>query len=94
MWIFTLSVIYIIPNTLGTHNSMSVNGESGMLKEIPVSAEDNKLIYDPSVLGLEYLDCSNRTLSLIDFKIKDHNGYIVKLHDSQVSFAMMVCQRN
>ena len=82
MWIFTLSVIYVIPSILGTHNSMSVSGESSILKEIPVSAEDNKLTYDQSVLGLENSDGSNRTLSLIDFKIKDHSGYIVNLHES------------
>ena len=31
--------LYLISNTLGTHNSMAVNGELGILKKIPVNAE-------------------------------------------------------
>ena len=31
--------LYLISNTLGTHNSMAVNGELGILKKIPVNAD-------------------------------------------------------
>ena len=31
--------IYVISNTLGTYNSMAVNGAWGILKKIPVSAD-------------------------------------------------------
>ena len=55
---------------MGTHNSMSANGELGSLKEILVSADYHQLIYDQTVLGMDYLDCSNETLSLIGCKIK------------------------
>ena len=44
--------LYLISNTLGTHNSMSVNGEWGILKKIPVSVDSNQLIYDQTVLGM------------------------------------------
>ena len=49
---------------------MSVNGDWGILKTIPISADYNRLINDQTVLGMNYLDCSNQTLSQIDFKIK------------------------
>ena len=51
--------LYLIANTLGTHNSMSVNDEWRILKKIPVSADYNQLIYGQAVLGMDYLDCSN-----------------------------------
>ena len=51
----------------------------GHFKKIPVIADYNQLIYDQTVLGMDYLDCSNQTLSLIDFKIQDHSGDIVNL---------------
>ncbi|MFM7990276.1 MAG: hypothetical protein ACKPKO_64275 [Candidatus Fonsibacter sp.] len=38
---------------------------------------------------MDYLDCSNQTLSRIDFKIKDHNGYIVNLHENHASFSII-----
>ena len=68
---------------------MAVNGEWGILKKIPVSADYNLLIYDQTVLGMDYLDCSNQTLSLIDFKLKDHTGVVVNLHDNHVSFSII-----
>ena len=51
---------------------MVVNGELAILKKIPVSADYNQWIYDQTVLDMDYLDCSNQTQSLIDFKLKDH----------------------
>ena len=81
--------LYLISNTLGTYNSMAINGEWGILKKIPVSANYNQLIYDQSVLGMDYLDCSNQTLSLIDFKPKDHTGEVVNLHGNRASFSII-----
>ena len=52
---------------------MAVNGEWGILKKIPVSADYNQVIYDQTVFGMDYLDCSNQKLSLIDFNLKDHS---------------------
>ena len=81
--------LYLISNTLGTYNPMAINGEWGILKKIPVSADYNQLIYDQTVLGMDYLDCSNQTLSLIDFKLKDHSGNAVNLHGGHVSFSII-----
>ena len=44
------------------------------------------MIYDSTVLGMDYLDCSNQTLSRIDFKVKDSYGNIVNLHGNHLSF--------
>ena len=49
----------------------------------------HQLIYDQTVLGMDYLDCSNHTLSLIDFKLKDHTGEVVNLHGGHVSFSII-----
>ncbi|MFM7985302.1 MAG: hypothetical protein ACKPKO_38885 [Candidatus Fonsibacter sp.] len=56
------------------------------LRKNLVSAGYNEIVYDQTALGMDYLDCSNQTLSRIDFKIKDHNGYIVNLHENHVHF--------
>ena len=68
---------------------MALNGEWGILKKIPVSADCNQLIHDHTALGTDYLDCSNQMLSLIDFKLKDHSGNIVNLRDNRVSFSII-----
>ena len=87
--LFPIRNLYLISNTLGTNNSMSINGEWGILKKIPVNAGYNEIVYDQTVLGMDYLDCSNQTLSRIDFKIKDHNGNTVNLHENHVSFSII-----
>ena len=63
--------LYLISNTLGTYNSMAVNGEWGILKKIPVSADYNQLIYDQTVLGMDYFDCSHVSFSIIFVKVAD-----------------------
>ena len=68
---------------------MDVNGEWGILKKIPVSADYNQLIYDQTVLDMDYLNCSNQTLLLIDFKLEDHTGEVVNLHGNHVRFSII-----
>ena len=45
------------------------------------------MIYDQHALGMDYLDCSNQTLSTIDFKIKGHIGNIVNVKQSHTRFS-------
>ena len=89
IYLLPIRNLYIISNTLGTSNSMSVNGDWGILKTRAVSASYSEMIYYPTVIGMDYLDCSNQTLSRIDFKIKDHAGNIVNLHNNHVSFSII-----
>ena len=79
--------LYLISNTLGTHNSMSVAGEWGTPSHNTTSSDINHLIYDQTASSIDYLDCSNQTLSIIDVKIKCHSGNIVYLHKDHVSFS-------
>ena len=64
-----------------------VNG--AFFYNIPVSASYSEMLYYQTVLGMDYLDCSNQTLSRIDFNIKDHSGNIVNLHKNHVSFSII-----
>ena len=56
-------------------------------KANPVSSDYNHMKYYQTCLGTDYLVCSNQTLSIIDFDIKDHSGIIVSLHSYHVSFS-------
>ena len=76
--------------TLGAYNSTRDSSEYGILTKIPGNINYNELIYDQTVLGMDCLDCRNQTHSLIDFKIKDRNGNLAKLHDIHVGFFIML----
>ena len=44
--------LYLVSNTLGTHNTTSVNGEWGILKRIHVHDCYNEMVYDQTVWGM------------------------------------------
>ena len=81
--------LYLISNALGTRNSMDIKGEWGLLKKIPISVDSNQLIYDQTVLGMDYFDCSNQKVSLNDNKLNDHSGDDVNLHGGLVCFSII-----
>ena len=60
--LFPIRNLSLISNTLGNNNSMSINGEWGILRKIPVSAGYNEMLHDRTVLGMDYLDSSGQTL--------------------------------
>ena len=68
---------------------MDINGEWGIIKKIPVSADYNQFIYDQTVLGMDYLDCSNQKVSLNDNKLNDHSGDVVNLHGCHVCISII-----
>ncbi|MFM7987941.1 MAG: hypothetical protein ACKPKO_52370 [Candidatus Fonsibacter sp.] len=61
-----------------------INGKWGILKKFPVNAGHHEMVNAHTVLGMDYQDCSNQTLFLIDFKIKYHAGAVVYLHQTHV----------
>ena len=94
MYIF-ISVICILSLIrLEMKKSISINGEWGILKTNPASVGYSDMIYDQTVLGMDYLDCSGQTLSRIVFKIKGHSGHIVDLHGNHSSFSTIFVSSN
>ena len=66
-----------------------MNGQWGILKKIPVSADYNRLISDQTVLVMDCLDCSHQTFSLSDLKLKDHSGNVVNLNGKHARFSII-----
>ena len=46
--------LYPISQTFGNYTSVRVNGEWGIIKNIPVRARYNLIHYDQTVLGMDY----------------------------------------
>ena len=68
---------------------MSVSGERSIVKKIPVNAGYGEMIFDQSVVGIDYLDCSHQTLSRVGFQLKDVFGRVVDLHGNHFSFSIV-----
>ena len=87
--LFPIRNLYLVSSNLGNHNTMSVTGECGIIKQITVNASYNQLIVDNQVLGADYLDCSNQNLSLLNFKLCDVFGSTIDLNGNHWSFSII-----
>ena len=73
---------------------MSLNGERGILKKIPVRASHNELLFDQTILGMDYLDCSNQCISTLDFKLNDSYNNTINLHGNHWSLSIILVRIN
>ena len=81
--------LYLSCSGMGNFNTMTVSGDRNIIKKIPVNASPGDLIFDQTVTGMDYLDCSRQTLSRISFQLKDIHGNIVDLHGNHFSFSIV-----
>jgi len=81
--------LYITSGNFGGYNTMSISGERGIVKKVPVRGNYNEMIYDDAVLGIDYLDCSRQSLSRLEFQLKDVYGNYINLHGNHWSFSII-----
>jgi hypothetical protein len=86
---FPIRNLYLVSKNLGNHNTISINGESGIIKKIPVTAGYNSIIIDQVVLGSDYLDCSGQTLNNLSFRLVDVYGETINLNGNHWSFSIV-----
>ena len=84
--IYPLRNIYMTASGLGNFNTMSVAGDRNIVKKIPVTAEHGDMIFDQTVTGMDYLDCSQQTLSRLSFQLRDVYGTVLDLNGNHISF--------
>ena len=81
--------LYLSCSGLGNFNTMTLSGNRNIIKQIPVNAGPGEMIFDQTVTGMDYLDCSGQTLSRISFQLKDAQGKLINLHGSHFSFSIV-----
>ena len=81
--------IYLSSPNLGTYTTLGARGESNILKKIPVTSGYGYLIVDQYTSNHDFLDCSEQTLSTLEFNIRDVEGNILNLHGYNVSFSIV-----
>jgi hypothetical protein len=87
--LFPLRNIYMTSSGLGNFNTMTITGERNVVKKIPVNAGHGEVIFDQTVTGMDYLDCSHQTLSRISFQLRDIFGNVINLNGNHISFSIV-----
>ena len=86
---YPLRNIYMTATGLGNFNTMSVAGDRNIVKKIPVTASHGEVIFDQTVTGMDYLDCSRQTLSRLGFALRDVYGTVIDLNENHISFSIV-----
>jgi hypothetical protein len=81
--------VFITSPNLGTYTTLGPRGETNILRKVPVTSTYGYLVVDQWTSNHSYLDCSEQTLNILEFEIRDVTGQVVDLHGHHVSFALV-----
>ena len=81
--------IYLSSPNLGNFSTLGPNGQSNIIKKIPVNANYNSMVFDNMTSSNDFLDCSKQTLKNIEFSIENSKGESINLHGQEVSFSII-----
>ena len=73
-------------------NFDSINSQgypSNIIKKIPLTADYGYLIVDNLMTLNDYLSCSNRTFSQLDFKFTNTEGLELPIYGMNISFTII-----
>ena len=82
--------IYLRSPNISSFNTIGCNGESSIIKKIPVTTNYGGMIYSTVTSGSDYLDCSKQTWKSLEFHLLDVNSNYINLHGSNVSFSIVL----
>ena len=81
--------IYISSPNIGNFTTLGPNGQSNIIKKVPVNANYNSMVFDGMTSSNDFLDCSKQTLRNIEFTIENSRGELINLHGQEVSFSII-----
>ena len=81
--------LYISSPNLGNFTTLGPNGQSSIIKKVPVNANYNGMVFDNMSSSNDFLDCSKQTLRNIEFTIDNVHGQRINLHGQEVSFSII-----
>ena len=81
--------IYMKSPNLSSFNTIGCNGESTIIKKIPVNVPQNQMITASITSGTDFIPADNLTLKTIEIRLEDVNGNIINLHNFNMSFSII-----
>ena len=82
--------IYIRSPNISSFNTIGCNGESSIIKKVPINAGSGEMITSFITSSTDFIPCNNLTLRTIEIQLQDVNGNIINLHGSNWSFSILL----
>ena len=80
--------LYLHCNEISNYNQLTVAGNSSIVKKINVTVPYLGIINDNELSNVDYIDCSNKTLRRLTFRLTDNLNRTVDLNNVDVSFTL------
>ena len=80
--------LYLHCNEISNYNQLTVVGNSSIVKKIPVNVPYLGVINDNELSTVDYIDCSNKLLRRLNFRLTDQFNRVVDLNNVDVSFTL------
>ena len=80
--------MYLHCNEISNFNQLTVAGNSSIVKKIAVNVPYLGVINDLELSNFDYVDCSNKTLRRLTFRLTDNLNRTVDLNNVDVSFTL------
>ena len=81
--------IYMRSPNLSSFNTIGCNGESSIIKKIPVTSQNGDMIFNNILSANDFLECSRATWKTLEFHLVDVNSNYINLHGANVSFSLI-----
>ena len=80
--------LYLHCNEISNFNQLTMAGNSSIVKKIAVNVPYLGVIHDLELSNFDYVDCSNKTLRRLTFRLTDNLNRTVDLNNVDVSFTL------
>ena len=82
--------IYMRSPNISSFSTIGCNGESSIIKKIPVSSNNGDMIFNNITSANDFLECSRATWKTLEFHLVDVNSKYINLHGANVSFSLIL----
>ena len=82
--------VYMRSPNISSFNTIGCNGESSIIKKIPVSSNTGEMIFNNITSANDFLECSRATWKTLEFHLVDVNSKYINLHGANVSFSLIL----
>ena len=80
--------IYIQCNDLCNYNQLTLQGFSGIVKKVPVASGFSGIIFDNEMASFDNINCSNKLLRNLTFKLTDEYYNLLEMNGVDLSFSI------
>ena len=81
--------LYLTSSAMSNHNTCSNFNIDTIIKKIPITVGYNQMLFDNVVTPFDYLECSQRFLKRLDFKLVDSFNRTIVLQQNFFTFSLV-----